>query len=575
MNELAPTRWTSSQTRSQYRAIAWLRWRILMNSFRRKGGVGDIVAIALVAPLFAVMALAVAGGAGFGAWYFAQNGELTRIGWMLWGTFLLCQFLNINIGQPGTIFDPAQLIRFPLRMMHYVFIRLFFGILSPANVMVALISLSIAIGISVARPALWPYAAAALLVFAATNAIFTRMVFAWVDRWLSTRRAREIFTALIFAGSLGFQWANVTFNPAYGHHHSKHGVKERRLTTEQQERFWRAYQHVKPAMNVLPPGLIGQAIVEADRGSAPMFALETLGCAAYGALFFFVFAVRTRTEFLGEVFSDQANAVAALPKPPSGEHPASGYSDAHAAAPTSTLGYSRVGAIFAKEILTIRRNTGVFYALVAPIVMVFLFAGRLASRNNSIYIFPAALAYALVGVIPLAFNSFGLEGAGSQFYFLAPVRLRDVFLAKNMINFLLSLAEVIAVFAIISYQTGVPSLEIYLGGLLWAIATLLVTTTVGNRRSIASPKKIDLGRTSSKQAAPLSALLSIGMLLVSAAIGYGILLAAKYLGEMWIVPVATAAMAVVGFGVYAQGLTTIERYTLAHRDELFQELCKK
>jgi hypothetical protein len=39
------------------------------------------------------------------------------------------------------------------------------------------------------------YAFLALLVFAAANVLFNRMLFAWVDRWLSTRRAREIFTA--------------------------------------------------------------------------------------------------------------------------------------------------------------------------------------------------------------------------------------------------------------------------------------------------------------------------------------------------------------------------------------------
>ena len=34
----AEPRWSARQTRAQFAAVAWLRWRILANSFRRKGG---------------------------------------------------------------------------------------------------------------------------------------------------------------------------------------------------------------------------------------------------------------------------------------------------------------------------------------------------------------------------------------------------------------------------------------------------------------------------------------------------------------------------------------------------------
>ena len=62
---------------------------------------------------------------------------------MLWGTFAFCQLLNINLGQPGSTFDPTQLIRFPLRLRNYVLIRLCFGLLTPANVIGSMIALSL------------------------------------------------------------------------------------------------------------------------------------------------------------------------------------------------------------------------------------------------------------------------------------------------------------------------------------------------------------------------------------------------------------------------------------------------
>lgn len=587
--QLTPA-WTLRQTRAQFGAIAWLRWRMLVNNMRRSGKVGDIIAIAVVAPIFGIIALAVAGAAGVASYEFTRMRDLNRIGWLLWGTFIVCQFLNINVGQPGTLFDPTQLIRFPLRARNYIVLRLFFGIMSPANVMVALMSFAIAVGIAVAEPWLWAYAFGALAMFAVTNAIFTRMVFAWVDRWLSTRRAREVFTGVIFTLSLVGQWVNVKFNPAYNRHSRSH--LQRSLSPEQFATASHVYHQVKPLVNFLPPGLIGNSIIVAASRHPALYVSYVLGCGVFAFFFFAVFAARTRTEFRGEVFSDVANAVA---EPVKVAHPV-----AHPAATSAVMyesaaqtpeakslfsasgdGFLKhspvVGAVFAKELLTIRRNTGVFYALIAPVVMVFLFAGRLAVRSssNSVYIFPAALAYALVGIVPLSFNSFGLEGPGAQLYFLTPVHLRDVFLAKNLLNFLLAYVETAAVLGIVAYLTGVPNLNVMVTSVLWAAGTLLLSTTIGNRRSISAPKKIDPGRTAGKQASPASAFLGMGILLLSAAMGFGAMALTRHYDLFAIMPMVMLVFVMAAASVYLTSLRTISRFTLAHREELFEELCKE
>ncbi|SEG69431.1 ABC-2 type transport system permease protein [Bryocella elongata] len=580
--------WTLRQSRAQYTAVAWLRWRVFVNSFRRKGSTADLIAILVAAPIFGLIALAVAGVTGYSAYAFTSDFELNRIAWLLWGTFILCQLLNINIGQPGTVFDPTQLIRFPLRARNYIILRLFFGILSPANVMVAILSLAIAIGMTVAEPWLWAYAFVAMAVFAITNAIFTRMVFAWIDRWLATRRAREVFTAIIFTLSLVGQWVNVRFNPAYNHHHVQHG---RIITQQRFNAMSHAYQHVKPLVNFLPPGLTGDAMISAAAHRPVWYLGYVVGCGVFGFFFFAVFAMRTRTEFRGEVFSDVANAVSLPVKmahsSTAAREPATRFDSPAEIASTNALfsdhgkGALRLSpvvlAVFGKELLAIRRNTGVFYALIAPVVMVFLFAGRLATRSspNSIYIFPASLAYALVGIVPLAFNSFGLEGPGAQFYFLAPVRLRDIFLAKNLVNFLLAYAETAAVLAIVTYLTGLPTLNILVSSLLWAVGTLLITTTIGNRRSVTAPKKIDPGRTSSKQASPASAFLGMGLLLLLAGFGMGILTLARHFDMLAVLPLAMLVFMLASASIYVTSLRSVGRFTLAHRDELFEELCKE
>jgi len=65
-----------------------------------------------------------------------------------------------------------------------------------------------AIGITVAQPSLAAAAFVVLAIFAAMNIFLSRMIAVWMERWLSTRRAREIFTALMALVFVSFQLLN-------------------------------------------------------------------------------------------------------------------------------------------------------------------------------------------------------------------------------------------------------------------------------------------------------------------------------------------------------------------------------
>lgn len=571
MAELAPTsRWSAAQTRSQFAAIAWLRWRILINSFRRKGGAGELVGNIFLYILFTSVTVFFVAGAGFTAYYFAGNGQLAHTSWLLWGIFVLCQLLNIQLGQPGTTFDPTQLIRFPLRVDTYISIRLFFGLLTPANIVGTLMSFAVAVGIAIAIPSLTLCAFLALSVFAATNVLFSRMVFAWVDRWLSTRRAREVFTALVFAVSLGIQWANFNFNPAYNHHRLR-GISPQHLRVAAG-----IYHHLRPMLAGLPPELTDTAILSIHRGATSGFFVYTLACALFAVLFFAVFALRMRTEYRGESLSDAANAVshktikptaATIPPIPSVAVPS---------ATTSTLGLPPVIlTMLGKEFLYVRRHTGVIYGLIMPIFLVLVFAGRAASHSNSVWIFPAAVAYTLLTIAPLSYNYFGLEGAGSQFYFLAPVRLRDVLLAKNLFGFLMTLVEVLTIFGIITYISGIPPLQTTAAALLWAVGTLAINNILGNRRSFTTPKKINPQRMANKQTSQVSAFISLGILTLSYSLAAGVFFLCIWLHQKWALVPISLLFAVAGTALYIQSLRSIDQFARDHREELFAELCKQ
>lgn len=563
--------WTAAQTRDQFKAIAWLRWRILVNGFRRKGGTGELVGRILLIPFLAGLAIGPSIGVGVAAWFMINGGHPAKIALLLWGTFAFCQILNIQLGQPGSTFDPTELIRFPLTARDYVRIRLFFGMLTPANVIGTMMSASIALGIIIAAPSLWLYAVLALGVFAATNVLFSRMVFAWVDRWLSTRRAREVFTGLIFAISLGIQWANFTFNPAYNHD------KVDQAALARLKFFLNIIHRVEPFLAWLPPELTTDSVVAATRNNPVLSLGLTAACLAWGLLFFLIFAARMRKEFGGENLSDAANGVKASPLATTRPAPASIAlsPDATSAKPENTFGLSPVVfAMLGKELLYVRRNTGILYGLIMPIFLVLVFVSRWASHGNAGWFFPAAAAYTLLAIATTSYNSFGLEGTGVQFYFLAPVRLRDIVLAKNLLNFLIAFTEIALIFAIITYVGGVPSVTFAICTVLWAGATILISTLVGNLRSITTPKRIDLQRNMRKQVSQLSALIGMGILMgcaILAAIPAGL---AIYFHITWILVPVFLVYAAVALFFYERSLRSIETFALNHRDELFEELCK-
>jgi ABC-2 type transport system permease protein len=585
--ELTPeTSWTTAQTRAQFGAIARLRWRITANSFRRKGGGGELAARIITYPIFACLAFLPTVGVGAGAYWFASDGHLDHLSWLLWGTFALAQLLNIQLGQAGTTFDPTQLIRFPLSVGNYIAIRLFFGVLTPANVIASLMSFAIALGVTIAAPSLWLYAFVAMAVFAATNVLFSRMVFAWVDRWLATRRAREIFTGLIFLFSLGIQYLNFTYNPAYNHKTYSHEYNHHPSSagTKKLNAFSNAYHHAHPYLRMLPPELATESVISAQQGHPFGFVDETLGDAGFAAIFLAIFALRMRSEFRGENLTDAANSVAKPKKPrkiasaaasqrvpliasPSSLAPVAGAPRSFGINPTSA-------AQWGKELLYVRRNQGILFALVMPMAISIFLCIRWSSRGSASWVFPAAVAYVMTGLLQLSFNSWGLEGAGSQFYFLAPVRIRDVMFGKNLMSFALAAAEIFTMLAAITYIGQLPQINTIVATILWAGGTLLYSTAMGNQRSLASPKKIKLSATAKKQASPLSGLISLGIMLVATGIGAGVLIASLYFHLQWILVPVFAVYAGGGFFVYNRILSNIDGFANRHREELFLELCK-
>jgi ABC-2 type transport system permease protein len=563
--------WTTTQSRAQFAALAKLRWCIFRNAFRRKGGTGELVARFILFPIITVIAFGPTIGSGVGAYFIVSSGHIAWLPILTWAIFGVWMLVVLNIAPPGLSFDINTIIRFPLSFPRYLTARLFFGLLSTSNVIGTLTIVAAGIGIAIAKPSLAPWSTLVLAIYALANIFFVRMVLVWVERWLSTRRAREIFTAFILFASLGFQYINLHFNPGLqGHHH--------RQTSTHLPLFLKIFHNfVQPTAAILPPGLTASSIISSSQGHIVSAIAALLGLIVFGALFFSVYAWRMHREFRGENLSETTQ-----PNQPRSKHgtaparPTLAPTAAPIAATTTTFGLNNtVIACLEKEFIYLRRNINQLYGFIVPIFMVFLFAGRMtASERFGSFVFPVAIAYSIFGISVLAYNTLGMDGAGVQFYFLSPTRLRDVFLAKNLMGFLLSLIEFVVIFAVISFTAHPPPLVITLATIGWLLFTTFVNSAVGNLRSLIAPKKIDLTKVSRKQASQLSILISIGVVVLCLALGYFGVLFTEAIGRPWLMVPIFFTLAILAFFFYLQILSRLDAMALEHRETLTEELSK-
>ena len=564
-----PHSWTAAQSRAQFAALAKLRWHIFRNGFHRKGGGGELAARIILFPILGIVAFGPIIGAGFGAYFLVSSGRIEMLPILTWAIFALWMLVVLNISPPGLSFDINTIIRFPLSFPRYLAARIVFGLLSASTVIGTLAILSADLGVAIAKPSLAPWSTLVLAAFALANIFFTRMVLVWVERWLSTRRTREIFTAFFLFASLGFQYINLNFNPGLqGRHHraSSHLPLLRKI-----------FHSIQPIAAFLPPGLTASSIARYSQSHLFAAAALLFSLALFGALFFSIYAWRMHREFRGENLSEvtQPNQPAAR-RPAPAPHTAHIPDTALVPARTGTFGLnSTIIACLQKEFIYLRRNINQLYGFIAPIFMVFLFANRLSlSGRFGNYIFPVAIAYSVLGVSILSYNALGMDGSGVQLYFMAPGRMRDVFLAKNLTGFLLNLVELVIVFAVIAFVARPPSPIITVSTICWLLFATFINGAAGNLRSLAAPKKIDLAKASRRQASQLSVLIALGILVGCAAIGFAVLVLATNFGRPWLMIPILLALAIAAFTFYVVVLNRLDTIALNHREALAEELCK-
>jgi ABC-2 type transport system permease protein len=546
----------TAQRKSQLAAIAWLRWRLFVNALRSTRGQLELISRILVSFAFAIGGLGGAVGMGFAAAMMISAGKPEMIALLLWSVFVFWQVFPIMATAFTNNPDSSDLLRFPLSYRSYFLVRLGYGAFDPVTALGSLWSLGILLGVGFEKPSLLPWAFLVLAAFAAFNLLFMQMVFAWVERWLAQRRTRELMGILFVLLMLSFQLTG----PLMQHF-------EKRSRPDVQ----RYIDILAPVQGILPPGLAADAIVQGVYSRFMVgFSSLALLC-AYVLVIGYCLHVRLQAQYRGENLSEVA-AAAVLPTNRSARL---GWSLPGFAAPVS--------AVFEKEIRYLLRSGPMLLTLIMPmfVLVILRFGAMNPAHHSGVFLarapdmaFPAAAGYTLLVLTNLAYNNFGGDAGGIQFFFASPVRFREIVLAKNLTHAGILAVEIAVAWISVAFLYGRPAFDVTIAALAGLLFAAPVNFSAGNLLSIYSPKKLDFSSFGRQRASQTTVLISLGVQIFVIGVGVLAFWIGRHYGNIWIATLILLVLAGVSLSAYRMILNGIDGLALRRKETLVAELCR-
>jgi ABC-2 type transport system permease protein len=547
----------SAVTRGQLAAIARVRWQLVFNSLRTIRGRLELVSRVLMGVTLCIVGFGGAFGLGIAAWYFTSHDGTELLAAFLWVIFLAWQLFPVMASAFTETADSSNLLRFPVTYRSYFVIQMVFGSLDPALVLGSLWLFGMAVGVGVARSALFLWAALVLFSFALLNIFLTRMIFAWVERWLANRRTRELLGLLFFVLLIGFQFLGPVMS---------------RMGGRAYPRAFHFIGSLLPLERLLPPGLAASALSSASSAGFT-HALAALGAlCVYSAVFLWLLSIRVRRQYLGENLSEAVARVTG-PKVKSVARPG-----------WELLGVpGGVAAVFEKEARYLSRSGPLLFQFVMPAVILLIFAvvpanpkdfGQNFLRSAPDFVFPIGAAYALLLIGNLSYNVFGGDHAGIQFFFVSPVPFRQVLFAKNLAHACILLFETVAVWLVACALFHAPSLKITLLTFAWLLFAAPVNFAVGDLMSLYAAKKIDLAKFGRQRVSGLTALASMGSHVVTIGLAAVTFVIARAIDNLWIATFLYLLYAAGTIAAYVVVLRKVDAIAIQRRESLISELCR-
>jgi ABC-2 type transport system permease protein len=543
--------------RAQLTAIAELRWRLLLNSLRSTRGKLELASHTVVAIAFAIGGLGGAFGMGIAAAVMISAGKPELLAVLLWFVLIFWQAFPIMATAFTNNPDSSDLLRFPLSYRSYFLVRMAYGAFDPATALGGLWTFGILLGVGFAKPELLPWTLLVLLAFAAFNLLFMQMVFAWMERWLAQRRTRELMGILFVLLMLSFQ----LIGPLMGHF-------EKRARPDVQ----RYIEILGPVQGILPPGLAADAIVQVMRSRFTTAISSLALLCAFVLIVGYCLSVRLRAQYRGENLSE----VAAVSVRTRDRSLRLGWNLPGFAAP--------VAAIFEKEIRYLLRSGPMLLTLIMPLFVLFIFRlGPLGAKNGHAggffartpdMAFPAAAGYTLLMLTNLAYNNFGGDAGGIQFFYASPVSFREIVLGKNLTHASILAVEIVIAWIAVSFLYGRPALDVTIAALAGLLFAAPLNFSAGNLLSIYAPKKLDYSAFGRQRASQSTVLISLGVQAFVVGVGVAAFWIARSYGNFWIATLILLVLAGFSLTAYGMILNRIDGLALERRETLVGELCR-
>jgi ABC-2 type transport system permease protein len=543
------------QRRGQLLAVGYLRWRMFVNGLRTRRGKMELVSRIVVTFAFLFGALGGFAAAAVTSWYLVSQGKPEFLAALLWAFFLFWQIFPVMATAFTNNPDSSDLLRFPLSYRSFFLIRLAYGFFDPASALGSIGLFGVLLGVTIAEPLLFPWTVLVLFTFAMFNLVLMQTIFAWVERWLAQRRTREIMGVLFILFALSFQLI---------------GPMTQRFERRPSPELKKAAEIAAKVQGALPPGLASDAIAQAahEKYLVGFTSLLFLGSLAIGVGY--LLHLRLRRQFRGENLSEVSVKT----------------ETAHAQG--LQLGWElpglsqSVAAVFEKEVRYLSRSGPMLLTLIMPIFMLLVFRlGPMSSFKQQSFLtrgpdmaFPAAVAYALLVLTNLVYNSFGGDANGLQFFYASPVTFRHILLGKNLTHAAILAADTALAWLAVTFFYGPPLPAISVATITGLLFAAPLNFTAGNLLSIYSPKRRDFATFGRQNVAQMTVLISLGVQVVIVGVGIAAFALARLYQNLWIAAIVFLVLAMVTIPLYWMVLRKIDGIAIERRETLLAELCR-
>jgi len=538
----------------QLKLIAGLRWNMLKNNLQRKNNRWDLIGMILAAAGGAVVVVGLCVAFYAGAYFFLTTGRASWMPLLYWTIFLWWQVVPVLVAGFGANFEFRNLLRFSLSLRAFYILGLGYGFADFAAVSSLCWIASMLVAAAVGRVQLLPVMMVASLLFVLVNVTLERLIGSWLEKIFAKRRARELLVGLFVLSMVSMNFLNLAMQ-----HWGGRGSRPRIL-------------HLVAYFSWLPGSLAGNAVAAASDADTQSLVLTVGGLlvwlgAASGLLW-----IRYRAQYLGEELSESAAPSAGKRGP------------RRRSVSLGLPGFLSppVAGVMRKEFHYLTRNGFSFLALIIPPIMVIFFTMEFAGNNSQIrehglppqFFFPAAMAYLILILLSPAYNSFAFEGHGIQSYFMAPVRMRDVLVGKNLFLVSVVAIELVISLGVLVWRIGFPGLPLFLSTITAAAFAVMGQLAIANWSALSFPKKMEIGKMKGQRNSGVAVWTAFGVQILIGGIATIVLLAGRWSGNPWLPVVVFAGLTAAALGGYVASLDPLSVLAERKKELLIETLCR-